>query len=43
MALTSSSLTWAYFFRYASEGIKAACQWAYKGAPEDSVLEGKLQ
>jgi protein associated with RNAse G/E len=24
---------------YASEGIKAACQWAYKGAPEDSVLE----
>lgn len=24
---------------YASEGIKAACQWAYKDAPEDSVLE----
>lgn len=30
------------FFRYASEGIQAACQWAYKGAPEGSVLEGKL-
>lgn len=26
--------------RYASEGIKAACDWAYKGAPEGSVLEG---
>ncbi|XP_004497080.1 endonuclease 2 [Cicer arietinum] len=24
---------------YASEGIKAACQWAYKDAPEGSVLE----
>ncbi|KAG8652236.1 hypothetical protein MANES_06G066800v8 [Manihot esculenta] len=24
---------------YASEGIKAACDWAYKGAPEGSVLE----
>lgn len=26
--------------RYASEGIKAACDWAYKGVHEDSVLEG---
>ncbi|EPS72659.1 hypothetical protein M569_02096, partial [Genlisea aurea] len=25
--------------RYASEGIKAACEWAYKGVEEDSVLE----
>ncbi|CAM8912895.1 unnamed protein product [Rhodiola kirilowii] len=24
---------------YATEGIKAACQWAYKGVTEDSVLE----
>ncbi|GER32783.1 endonuclease 2 [Striga asiatica] len=24
---------------YASEGIKAACDWAYKGVEEDSVLE----
>ncbi|WCJ24502.1 endonuclease 2 [Euphorbia peplus] len=24
---------------YASEGIKAACDWAYKGAPDGSVLE----
>ncbi|KAL5553154.1 hypothetical protein UlMin_040555 [Ulmus minor] len=24
---------------YASEGIKAACDWAYKGAPEGSVLK----
>ncbi|KAL2546464.1 Endonuclease 2 [Forsythia ovata] len=24
---------------YASEGIKAACNWAYKGVSEDSVLE----
>ncbi|CAN1826426.1 Endonuclease 2 [Linum perenne] len=24
---------------YASEGIKAACDWAYKGVKEDSVLE----
>lgn len=24
---------------YASEGIKAACAWAYKGVSEDSVLE----
>ncbi|KAK9276290.1 hypothetical protein L1049_005821 [Liquidambar formosana] len=24
---------------YASEGIKAACDWAYKGVTEDSVLE----
>ncbi|KAG4907501.1 hypothetical protein AAZX31_20G104700 [Glycine max] len=24
---------------YASEGVQAACQWAYKGAPEGSVLE----
>lgn len=29
--------------RYASEGIKAACDWAYKGATEGSVLEGKLE
>lgn len=28
--------------RYASEGIKAACDWAYKGVKEESVLEGKL-
>lgn len=28
--------------RYASEGIKAACDWAYKGVKEDSVLEGKF-
>lgn len=27
--------------RYASEGIKAACEWAYKGVEEGSVLEGK--
>ncbi|KAF7132307.1 hypothetical protein RHSIM_Rhsim09G0106800 [Rhododendron simsii] len=27
--------------RYASEGIKAACDWAYKGVSEDSVLQGK--
>lgn len=26
--------------RYASEGIKAACDWAYKGVHEDSVLGG---
>ncbi|KAL7149369.1 hypothetical protein ABFS83_05G035700 [Erythranthe nasuta] len=25
--------------QYASEGIKAACDWAYKGVDEDSVLE----
>ncbi|KAL8531707.1 hypothetical protein ACS0TY_008340 [Phlomoides rotata] len=25
--------------QYASEGIKAACDWAYKGVEEDSVLE----
>ncbi|KAJ4843485.1 Endonuclease 2 [Turnera subulata] len=25
--------------KYASEGIKAACDWAYKGAEEGSVLE----
>ncbi|KAL3636072.1 Endonuclease 2 [Castilleja foliolosa] len=24
---------------YASEGIKAACDWAYKGVEEDSILE----
>ena len=29
------------FFRYASEGIKAACQWAYKGVTEGSELGGK--
>lgn len=28
------------FYRYASEGIKAACDWAYKGATEGTVLEG---
>lgn len=28
------------FYRYASEGIKAACDWAYKGVTEDSTLEG---
>lgn len=28
--------------RYASEGIKAACDWAYKGVDEGSTLEGKL-
>lgn len=27
--------------RYASEGIQAACQWAYKGVSENSVLGGK--
>lgn len=27
--------------RYASEGIKAACDWAYKDVSEDSVLQGK--
>ncbi|EYU40764.1 hypothetical protein MIMGU_mgv1a011929mg [Erythranthe guttata] len=27
---------------YASEGIKAACEWAYKGVDEGSVLEGKF-
>ncbi|KAG6396628.1 hypothetical protein SASPL_142783 [Salvia splendens] len=26
---------------YASEGIKAACEWAYKGVEEDSVLGGR--
>jgi len=31
-----------FLFRYASEGIQAACKWAYKGAPEGSVLEGKI-
>ncbi|KAL8549586.1 hypothetical protein ACS0TY_008431 [Phlomoides rotata] len=25
--------------QYASEGIKAACEWAYKGVHQDSVLE----
>lgn len=27
--------------RYASEGIKAACDSAYRGASEGSVLKGK--
>lgn len=27
--------------RYATEGIRAACDWAYKGVSEGSVLEGK--
>ncbi|GKD47674.1 60S ribosomal protein L7-4-like protein, partial [Tanacetum coccineum] len=27
--------------RYASEGIKAACNWAYKRVANDSVLRGK--
>lgn len=31
------------FCRYAFEGIKAACDWAYKGVSEGSVLEGKQQ
>ncbi|GJR88590.1 ATP synthase subunit b', chloroplastic [Tanacetum coccineum] len=26
--------------KYASEGIKAACNWAYKGVANDSVLRG---
>lgn len=30
-----------YLLRYATEGIKAACDWAYKGVSEGSVLEGK--
>lgn len=28
-------------YRYASEGIKAACDWAYRGAAENSVLQGE--
>lgn len=31
------------FHRYASEGIKAACDWAYKGVSEGSVLDGKQE
>ena len=29
-----------FVYRYASEGIKASFDWAYKGATEGTVLEG---
>jgi len=29
------------FFRYASESAEDACVWAYEGASEGSVLDGK--
>lgn len=29
-------------YRYATESIKAACNWAYKDVHEDSVLEGNI-
>lgn len=39
--LTSNCFPPVNFFRYASEGIQAACDWAYKGVTEGDTLEGK--